>query len=114
MIGENDMAVQHQYDDNELENLSIDLVPELRKRIRQNAEKNNMSVKEYVERFLEQSLPVEPIPLRKQDDGLNLAAVEDLLAYRDELKRAHPDVVWNTTEEIHQMREERMRELEQR
>lgn len=108
------MALQHQYDDDESVNLSIHLIPELRKRISQAAEQSNMSVQEYIENYLEQTLPAEPVPLQKQDDGLNLAAIEDLLTYRDEIKRAHPDVVWNTTEEIHQMREERMRELEQR
>lgn len=106
--------MQHQYDDDDGENLQIHLVPELRKRIKQAAEKSNMSVEEYVETFLEQKLPTEPIPLRKHQDGLNLAAIEDLLAYRDELQHAHPDVFWNTLEEIYQMREERLRELEQR
>ena len=33
---------------------------------------------------------------------------------RRRLQHAHPDVFWNTLEEIYQMREERLRELEQR
>ena len=108
------MALQHQYGDDETENLSIHLVPELHKRIKQAAEESHLSVQEYIESFLEQTIPAEPLPVQEQDDGLNRAAIEELLKHREELKRAHPDVVWNTTEEIHQMREERMRELEGR
>ncbi|HCI82812.1 MAG TPA: hypothetical protein DHW02_24335 [Ktedonobacter sp.] len=108
------MALQHQYDDDDSEDLQIHLVPELRKRIKQAAEESHLSVQEYIESFLEQTYPAEPIPLQKYQDGLNLAAIQDVLAYRDELQRAHPDVFWNTLEEIYQMREERLRELDQR
>lgn len=109
------MAIQHQYDDDDSENLQIHLVPELRKRIKQAAEESHLSVQEYIESFLEQTIPAEPLPVQEQDDGLNLAAIEDLLAYRDEIKRNHPDVEFGDSAELlHKIREERMRELEQR
>jgi hypothetical protein len=46
---------------------------------------------------------------------LNRAAVDELLRFREELKRAHPGQVFEDSSElIHQSREERTRELEQR
>ena len=107
------MALQHHYDDDDSENLQIHLVPELRKRIKQAAEKSHMSVQEYVESFLEQTLPAEPIPLQKHRKGLNRAAIDNLLKHREEWKRAHPgEVIKDSSELLYEAREERMKELE--
>ena len=108
------MAVQHhQYDDDEIshpeEPFTIDLVPELKRRIKRAAAENGLSVQEYVERILDQAVP----PERKRR-GLNPEAVEELLRYREEIRRAHPELEFeNSVELLHQAREERMRELEQ-
>lgn len=107
------MALQHQYDDDESETLRIHLVPELRRRIKQAVEKSNMSVQEYVENFLEQTLPSEPIPIQNHRKGLNRAAIDTLLRHREEWKRTHPgEVIKDSSELLYEAREERMKELE--
>ena len=55
------------------------------------------------------------VPEQEQHKGLNPLAVERLLRYHEEMKRTHPEeVVKDSTELLHEAREERMRELEQR
>lgn len=51
---------------------------------------------------------------RKRGSGLNQAAVEDLLRTSDEIMSRHPDIVYeDSVEVLRQIREERLRELEQ-
>ena len=115
------MAIQHQYDDDGVarpkkrSRLIIDILPELRRRIKIAAAENDLSVQEYVGRILEQAVPHEKIFVQRQRRPLNRAAVNDLLGYREEIKRAHPGEVFeDSVETLRQLREERMRELEER
>lgn len=107
------MAIEHQYDD-QRDDLIINLVPELRKRIKLAASRSNLSAQEYVERILEQAVPPEPIAMQEYNGQFNRLAVDDLLRYREEIKRAHPgQVLEDSSELLYQAREERIRELEQ-
>jgi len=104
-----------QHDDDQADDIMIHLVPELRRRIKLAAAQSKLSVQEYIERILEQIVPPEGTFAQIQTGRLNRAAVDELLRFREELKRAHPGQVFEDSSElIHQSREERTRELEQR
>ena len=108
------MAVQHQYNDDQTGDLMINVAPALRRRIKIAAAQSGLSVKDYVERILEQTVPDGTQPNQRQRRPLNRAAVDDLLRFREELKRAHPGEVFeDSVETLRQLREERARELEQ-
>ncbi len=109
------MAVQRQYDDNHADGIIINIVPELRRRLKIVASQNHLSVQEYVERVLEQAIRFETDSTQNRGRGLNRAAVDRLLQTREAIKRAHPGQVFEDSAElIHQAREERTQELEQR
>src|SRR6266704_5648665 len=114
------MAMQRQYNDNskgppgKRPRLMIDISPELRRRIKIAAAQKDLSIREYVEDILEQTVPPENSFLEKRERGrLNSAAIEDLLKTREEIMRAHPGLVFDSVETLHQLREERLKELEQ-
>ncbi len=108
------MAMKHQDDDEQSNDLTINVVPELRRRIKLAAAQRNLSVEEYLERLLEETVPPEPIPLQ-HNGRLNRVAVDKLLQTRAAIRRAHSDEVFEDSSElIHEAREERTRELEQR
>src|SRR5712691_2025358 len=65
-------------------------------------------------RYFEQAVPAETNSIQKRGQGgLNSAAVEDLLKTSEEIMRAHPGQVFDSAETLHQMREERLKDLEQ-
>ncbi len=114
------MAMQNHYSDdhNKLPGkrprLMIDISPELRRRIKIAAAQKDLSIREYVEDILDQTVPPETSFLEKRERGqLNSAAIEDLLKTREEIMRAHPGQVFDSVETLHQLREERIKELEQ-
>jgi ParD-like antitoxin of type II ParDE toxin-antitoxin system len=114
------MAMQRQYNDDynkipgKRPRLMIDISPELRRRIKIAAAQKDVSIREYVEDILEQVVPSETNVLEKRESGrLNSAAIEDLLKTREEIMRAHPGQVYDSVETLHQLREERLKELEQ-
>ncbi len=105
------MAMQSQYNDDhnrlpgKRPRLMIDISPELRRRIK---------IAEYVEDILDQAVPPEKSLLEKRERGrLNSAAIDDLLKTREEIMRAHPGQVFDSVETLRQLREERLKELEQ-
>ncbi len=93
--------------------LTIDISPELRRRIKIAAAQRDLSITEYVERILEQAIPeAEPhhIPRRP----ITKEAIERLMATRDAIFREHGEQMFeDSTEMIRQMREERTRHLEE-
>ncbi len=106
------MAMQ-QYNDDQTNGLIINLVPELRRRIKKAAAQSNLSEQEYVEHILEQAIPPEGNFIEKSSGRLKRAAVDDLLRLREEIRRAHPGQVFeDSVETLRQIREERMRELD--
>ena len=108
------MAIRLEYDDDQTGDLIVNLVPELRKRIKIAAEQSGLSVQEYVSLILKQTVP--PIDFAERRSGrLNRAAVEKLLQTREAIQRAHPGQVFDDSVELlRQAREVRTRELEQR
>ena len=113
------MAIQHQYDDDRSEQskkrtrLIIDIVPELRRRIKVAAAENDLSVQEYVGRILDQAVPPERNQEQRERKPLNREAVDRLLQTAEAFERTHPGLVFeDSAETLHQIREERMRELE--
>src|SRR5438067_1946920 len=108
------MAIQHhQYDDDQTSGLIINIVPELSRRIKKAAAQSNLSVQEYVGHILEQTVPFEANAEEKRTGRLNRAAVDELMRYREEIRRAHPGQVFeDSVELLRQAREERTRELE--
>ncbi|HJT57485.1 MAG TPA: hypothetical protein VJ761_13375 [Ktedonobacteraceae bacterium] len=108
------MAMQH-HEDDQTNGFMIHIVPELQGRIKKAAAQSNLSVQDYVERILEQIVPPDSNSGLKRDGRLNRSAVNDLLRYREEIRRAHPGQVFeDSVELLRQAREERTRELEQR
>ncbi len=117
------MAVQREHDDDQVgqssTGLFIDVAPELLGRTKEAVAQRNLSLQEYVRRVLERSVSsesdIDEVEGRQQWKPIDRAAVERLFQYREELKRAHPGVVFeDSTELLRQAREERTRELEQR
>ena len=109
------MAMKHQYDDDQNHDLIISIVPELRKRTTIAAAQGNLSVQEYIEHIHEQTVPLEPVFIQERNGQFNRAAVDDLLRYREEIKRTHPgEVLADSSELLYRAREERTKELEQR
>lgn len=95
--------------------LIIDIVPELRRRIKIAAAENDLTVQEYVGRILEQAVPPERDIEQEQYGRLDRAAVDKLLQTREAIMHAHPGQVFEDSSElIHQAHEERSKELEQR
>jgi DNA polymerase elongation subunit (family B) len=100
------MAMQH-YEDDQSNGFMINIVPELQKRIKKAAAQSNLSVQDYVECILEQTVPSDINSTPKRDGRLNRAAIDDLLRYREEIKRAHPGQVFeDPVELLRQAREE--------
>ncbi len=112
------MAVRQPYEDDnsrtsrKRSRLMIDISPELRRRIKMAAAQKDLSVYEYVGEILEKAVPSEA-SLVERRHGLNPEAVEDLLRTRDEIMRRHPNETYDSVETLHQVREERDKELEQ-
>lgn len=110
------MAMQ-QYNDNQgqpyREPLTLDLDAELMRRIRFAAARNRQTVDMYVEKILDQIVPDEA-DTQETGGKLNSEAIKELFRISDEIMRAHPGVIYDSVETLHQVREERDRELEQR
>jgi hypothetical protein len=108
------MAMQHQHNDDQMNDLIINIHPQLRQRLTRAAAQSNLSLDEYVGRILEQVVPPETNAAQKRSGQLDRAAVEDLKQYREAIRRAHPGQVFeDSVELLRQAREERTRELEQ-
>jgi hypothetical protein len=104
-----------QYEDDQTDDIMIHLLPEPRRRIKLAAAQSNLSVQEYIEQILEQTVPSEANSAQIRTGRLNRAAVDELLRFREEIRRAHPGQVFeDSVETLRQIREERTRELEQR
>ena len=108
------MAMQHQHNDGQMNDLILNIYPQLHRRLTRAAAQSNLSLEEYVGRILEQVVPPETNAAQKRSRQLDRAAVEDLKQYREAIRRAHPGQVFeDSVELLRQAREERTRELEQ-
>jgi uncharacterized protein (DUF1778 family) len=94
--------------------ITIDVSPELRRRIKKAASEQDVSISKFLERILEEAVPEEASLLQFEKKPLTHEKLERVLKVREEII-AHTGgyTFEDSTEVVRQMREERSRELEQ-
>ena len=94
--------------------ITIDISPELRRRIKMAALQNDLSISEYLAGILEQAVPGETGMIEQHGKPLTRETLEHVLQVRKEImEHTKGRVFEDSTEIIRQLREERSRELEQ-
>jgi hypothetical protein len=94
--------------------ITIDVSPELRRRIKMAATQNDLSISEYLGRILDEAVPREVNPVQRQRKRMTRETLEDIYRVHEEIKQHTQGKVFEDSSEIiHQMREERSRELDQ-
>jgi hypothetical protein len=92
--------------------ITIDVSPEMRRRIKMAALQNDLKVGEYIGRILEENVPDEVLPKRIQGHPVTREAIERLLRFREELIKETNGVLFeDSTEILRQEREKRTRHL---
>jgi hypothetical protein len=92
--------------------LMIDISPELRRRIRIAAAQNDLSIREYIERILEQTVPGEANLPQREPRRITRETIERLRKVRERIRQKHPDTDFGDSAEIvRQMRDERSQYL---
>ena len=92
--------------------LMIDISPELRRRIKIAAAHNDLSIREYIERILEQTVPGEANLPQREPRRVTQEAIDRLRQVREQIRQKHPDTVFTDSAEIiRQMRDERSEHL---
>jgi predicted DNA binding CopG/RHH family protein len=93
--------------------ITIDVSPELRKRIKLAAAQNEMSISEYLGRILEENVPDEA-RRQRQRKPLTRETLEHVYQVHEEImEHTNRRIFEDSTEIIRQMREERSKELDQ-
>jgi hypothetical protein len=114
------MAVQRQHFDddhrddfNESSQVSIDLNPALKQRIRKAAHSKNQPVREYIKNILEQTVPTEAdLPQNESPSSSDL--IEQLYRLREQIiQYSKGEIFEDSTELLRQQREERAKYLEE-
>jgi hypothetical protein len=91
--------------------ITIDVSPELRRRIKMAATQNDLSISEYLGRILDEAVPDEA-SIRQQRHPATQKMLEDLMQVRDEILRERNGQPFeDSTEMIRQMRDERSKYL---
>ena len=94
--------------------ITIDISPELRRRIKVAASQNNLSISEYLGRILEQAVPDEASIIEEEEQPITLEEIEKLRRLRKLILQDRQGKPFeDSSEMIRQMREERTRYLEQ-
>lgn len=94
--------------------ITFDVSPELRRRIKVAATKEDISIGEYLGHILEQMVPEEAGTSSKHRQPITYKTLERVLQVHERIKEHTEGYLFeDSTELIHQMREERARELEQ-
>ena len=92
--------------------ITIDVSPELRRRIKMAALQNDLPISEYVGRILEQNVPDEASIIQRQRRPVTNKTLERLSKISDEIMESRGGKLFeDSTEMIRQMREERTRYL---
>ena len=93
--------------------ITIDVSPEMRRRIKMAALQNDLSIGEYVGRILEQIVPDETPAKRIQGHPITREAIERLRQLREEIMRDRQGKPFSedSTEMLRQEREKRTRQL---
>ena len=91
--------------------ITIDVSPELRRRIKMAATQNDLSISEYLGRILDEAVPDE-VSITQQKHPATQKMLEDLMQVRDEILRERNGQPFeDSTEMIRQMRDERSKYL---
>jgi predicted metal-dependent RNase len=91
--------------------ITIDVSPELRRRIKMAATQNDLSISEYLGRILDEAVPDEA-SITQQRHPATQKMFEDLMQVRDEILRERNGQPFeDSTEMIRQMRDERSKYL---
>src|SRR5216684_8689831 len=94
--------------------ITIDISPELRRRIKMAALQNDLSISEYLSDILEQAVPEETSMTEQPGQPVTRKTLEHVLQVRKEImEHTKGRIFEDSTEIIRQMREERSQELEQ-
>ncbi len=94
--------------------ITIDVSPELRRRIKMAASQNDLSISEYLGRILEQAVPDEVSMIEEEEQPITLEEIENLRRLRKLILQDRQGKPFeDSSEMIRQMREERTRYLEQ-
>ena len=93
--------------------ITIDVSPELRRRIKIAASQNDLSISEYIGQILDEAVP-EEANITRQWHPLPPDFMQQVYQVREQVIRdSKGEIFEDSTELIRQMREERSRELEQ-
>src|SRR5436190_4990023 len=93
--------------------ITIDVSPEMRRRIKMAALQNDLSVGEYIGRILEQNVPDETTKTLQRRPATRMM-LEELRQVRDAIMQDRKGQPFeDSTEMIRQMREDRSKELDQ-
>jgi hypothetical protein len=104
---------EHKDNSKKRSRITIDISPELRRRIKMAALQNDLPIGEYVGRILEQNIPEEGTTTRQRRPATRKMS-EELRQLREAiLQDRNGQPFEDSTEMIRQMREERSQELEQ-
>lgn len=92
--------------------ITIDINPELRRRIKLAASQADISISEYMENILEKAVPDEINILQPQGHPVTLEAIERLRRLREQIFQEHNGQFFEDSAELlYQQREERTRQL---
>ena len=93
--------------------ITIDVSPELRKRIKKAASEQDVSISRFLTRIIEEAVPEERIMSQERHPATR-RTYDELMKVRDQILQDRGGKPFeNTNELIWEMREERSRELEQ-
>lgn len=94
--------------------ITIDISPELRRRIKVAASRNDLSISEYLGNILEENVPEEVSIKQRQRKLLTRETLEHVYEVHEQImEHTNRRIFEDSTEIIRQMREERSQELDQ-
>lgn len=94
--------------------IMIDVSPELRRRIKLAAAREDVTLREYLERIIDKAVPTTAQDEETQGRLATWEAVQRLREIQETIRRAHPGVVFEDSgEAVRRMREERSEYLGQ-
>jgi hypothetical protein len=90
--------------------ISLDMSPELRRRIKVEAAKRDVTVRAYLEDIIERAVLTDE---HARTESVVASPIESLLRLRDELVAAHPEIrLGDSTELLRRAREQRARSID--
>ncbi len=94
--------------------ITIDVSPELRKRIKAAALQNNLSISEYLVNILEEAVPDEMELVGQERHPVPLNTMEEVYHVQEQVIRDSKGYIFeDTTEALRRLREERTQYLEE-